>query len=115
MKDLEKTFILNTIFHWLREEDCIVFLFGSRAKKVALKSSDIDIGIFAHREIPAAAFVEIEEILNQETPMLKKIDLVDFSSVDQKVKKEALKEIEIWHVGKNCSDLLKTLKQASKN
>ncbi|MBI5299235.1 MAG: nucleotidyltransferase domain-containing protein [Deltaproteobacteria bacterium] len=105
-----KKVILNTIFQHLTPEDCIVFLFGSQATGEALETSDIDIGILCRDKISAKAFVEAEEVLNTDLPTLRKIDLVDFSSVDKKVRQEALKEIKIWHVGKNCRALSKNLK-----
>ena len=100
------------MFSRLNKENCIVFLFGSHAKGEALEGSDIDIGILYNRKVSARDFVEAQEALNTHLSTLRKIDLVDFSSVDKKVKQEALKEIQIWHVGKNCRELLKNLKPA---
>lgn len=105
-----KKAIFKILFERFQPEDCIVFLFGSQATGEAIEASDIDIGILCRDKISAKAFVETEEGLNNNLPTLKKIDLVDFSSVDKKVRQEALKEIKIWHVGKNCHALLKNLK-----
>lgn len=103
--------ILNIIFERLGKEECIVFLFGTHAQGNAVRSSDVDIGILSNHDIRPDDFVEIEEKLNNEVPFLRKIDLVDFSAVDQKVKEEATKEMIIWHIGRNCRGLLKSLRQ----
>lgn len=107
-----KPFILKTIFKRINKDDCIVFLFGSYAEGKQIRSSDIDIGILARNAVSPKDYIEVQEELNNNIPVLRQIDFVDFASVDKKVKKEAVKEIEIWHTGKNCHELLKTLKQA---
>jgi predicted nucleotidyltransferase len=105
----QKERILEIIFNRLGKDNCIVFLFGSYATGEKIKSSDIDIGILCAK--CTSRIAEVEEELN--SIILRKIDLVDFSSVSKKVREEALKEIKIWHVGKNCRGLLKNLKPAS--
>ncbi|MBI2092197.1 MAG: nucleotidyltransferase domain-containing protein [Deltaproteobacteria bacterium] len=105
----QKERILDIIFNRLGKDDCIVFLFGSYAAGEEIKNSDIDIGILCSKK--PGLLAEVEEELNSIT--LRKIDLVDFSSVSKKVKEEALKEIKIWHIGKNCRGLLKNLKPDS--
>lgn len=107
-----KQAILNIIFKRLNREECVVFLFGTYAEGSAIRSSDIDIGILSKHKISDKDFVEIQEELNNNVLTLRKIDFVDFASVNEDIKKEALKEIELWHTGKNCQGLLKNLKQA---
>ncbi len=106
-----KTQILDIIFGQVPKNDCVVFLFGSHATGDAIHSSDIDIGLLAKKSVPSRAFVEIQEQLNNDISTLQKIDIIDFSSVNEKIKTEALKEIKIWHEGKNCRGLLKNLKR----
>ena len=98
----EKVQILNAVFARISKDDCIVFLFGSHATGETVRGSDVDIGILSRSAISAKDFVEIEEDVNNNTAGLKKIDLVDFSTVSKKIRQEALKEIKIWHEGKNC-------------
>lgn len=115
MQEKHREAILHIILEKLGVEDCIIFLFGSQVDARGLTSSDIDIGILSYHEISAKDFVELENDLNTEIPLLGKIDLVDFATVSVKVRKEALKEIEVWHIGKKCRELWKNWKRASSN
>lgn len=105
-----KESIKEIIFRRLDKDDCIVFLFGTFATGNTVKGSDIDIGILSNKAIPASDFLEIQEKLNADVPTLRKIDFVDFANIDKTIRDEAIKEIEIWHTGKNCRELLKSLK-----
>jgi uncharacterized protein len=69
------------------------FIFGSQANLSELIRSDIDVGILADNEIPATHMVRISNAI-EDLPMLYKIDLVDFSQVDDKFKAVALKNVE---------------------
>jgi len=108
----QKDAILRIILQHLDPDDYIIFLFGTFAAGKTVRSSDIDIGILGRDKVPDKTFIEIQEELDTNVPTLRKIDLVDFSTVDEKVKDEALKEIKLWHSGKNCHALLKSLKLA---
>ena len=102
--------ILSIILRFVPKENYIVFLFGSYAQGNALQSSDIDVGIWGTQKIDDKVFLEITERIDNEVKTLRKIDLVDFFTLDEKVKKEAFQEIVIWHKGKNCNELLNNLK-----
>jgi len=71
-----------------------IFFFGSRVKGDNFPRADIDIGIEGPEEIPAGIKLEIEDEL-EELPTLYKFDLVDFKTVSDKFKKEALKNTEL--------------------
>lgn len=107
--------ILKIIFRHLSGEDCVVFLFGSFAQGESVRGSDIDIGIISSGPLSPGAFLALQEEIDTELPILRKVDLVDFNSVDRQVREEALKEIQIWHIGKKCGDLSKSLKLPRKN
>ena len=70
-----------------------VFLFGSRATNHAKPRSDFDVGIIGDRPLDSKLFSVIEDKLDN-LPVLYKIDLVDFSKVSERFKKEALKTVE---------------------
>ena len=106
-----KKLILSEIFRYIEKEDCIVFLFGSFAEGNPQRSSDIDVGILYNLSVSDKNFVEACEAVENVVPTLRHIELVDFNSVDKKIKAEAIKEMKIWHIGKNCRELLKNLKQ----
>lgn len=70
-----------------------VFFFGSRVKGNNFLSADIDIGIQGPQEIPVDIKMAIEEQIDN-LPTLYKFDIIDFKSVSDKFKKEALKHKE---------------------
>ena len=69
------------------------FIFGSQANKAFLSRSDIDVGIMADEAITPYQFFRIVADM-EELPMLYKIDLVDFNTVDSQFKLIALKNTE---------------------
>lgn len=70
-----------------------VFFFGSRVKGNNFNVSDIDIGIAGPEKISSEVKMGIEEEMD-ELPTLYTFDIVDFSSVSEDFKEEALKTIE---------------------
>ena len=73
-----------------------VFLFGSRAAGKASPHSDIDVGLYEKSPLSALVLSDIAEEL-EESIVPYKVDVVDFSKVDDNFKKIALKDIEIWN------------------
>ena len=67
-----------------------LFLFGSRAGQKSHEKSDIDLGILADEPITPKQMINIHEKL-EHIPTLLKIDCVDFSTVENEFKKNALK------------------------
>lgn len=74
--------------------DSTIFLFGSRTKKNHSKSSDIDIGVISEK-LDKKAIINIKENI-EESFVPFKVDIVDFSKVDENFKKEALRSIIQW-------------------
>ena len=70
-----------------------LFVFGSEASGVADRRSDIDIGILGPQPIPGAVMQHIREEL-ETLRTLRAFDVVDFSSVDESLKAEALAHAE---------------------
>ena len=91
MDQVTLAFIKKLVFTYLDRQKYRVFIFGSRASGSSRKFSDIDIGIEAKGEIPAATLVEIEEAFN-ESDLPYTIDLVDFSNVSHNFKSQAKKQ-----------------------
>ncbi len=84
-------------------EDSQYFLFGSRAKGINSKFSDIDIGVTSVRELDNK-IIEIKELI-EESFVPYDIDIIDFKNVSKKFKDEALKndyplELKIKQYGK---------------
>lgn len=92
LKKLKKE-ILNIVEKYLDLKLYKVFFFGSRVTGKSFPRSDIDIGILGPKPIPPEIKFQIEEEL-EKLPTLYKFDLVDFSQVPLRFKKEALKNIE---------------------
>jgi predicted nucleotidyltransferase len=91
----------SQIKQWLKQalEDNLrgvsyrAFIFGSQANKTDLSRSDIDVGILSENSISPVNFIKISNAID-DLPMLYKIDLVDFTNVDEKFKTVALKNVE---------------------
>ncbi|MBL7156495.1 MAG: nucleotidyltransferase domain-containing protein [Candidatus Pacebacteria bacterium] len=71
-----------------------IFFFGSRVKKDNFPRADIDIGIEGKQSIPYEIQLEVKKKIEEKIPTLYKFDVVDFSDVSEKFKKEAKKNIE---------------------
>lgn len=103
--------ILDIIFKFVNKEECAIFLFGSFVKGRVRHSSDIDIGIICNEKINPIIIERIREEINEKVWTLREIDIVDFGNISDKVfLNSALKEVEIWHIGKKLKINLESLK-----
>lgn len=91
-KKLKKE-IIEIVGKYLDLNHYRVFFFGSRVRGDNFPRADIDIGIEGSHQVPIQEKFEIEEEL-EKLPTLYKIDFVDFKTVSEDFKKEALKHIE---------------------
>ena len=73
-----------------------VLIFGSRASGQAEERSDIDIGVDSNTSIAYSTLSEIEEML-EKIPVLQKIDVVDFSEINERFRQVALRKIEVLY------------------
>jgi predicted nucleotidyltransferase len=84
----------------LKGEDLKIILFGSRARRDNIACSDVDIGIIPKGEFDKGEFDRRKLILLREgiedLNIPYKVDIVDFSSVSEVFRREALKGAEIW-------------------
>ncbi len=74
--------------------DSKIFLFGSRAVGEQSKSADIDIGVMSGK-LDRKMIFKIKEIIDESFVPFK-VDIVDFSKVDENFKKKALRKIVLW-------------------
>lgn len=112
LKKYIKDQILNILFNYFDKNRCMVFLFGSFVNGTAKHYSDIDIGILYDNKLLLGDILKIKRELNENIKTLRNIDLVDFnSSLDDKFKELALKEIVVWHYGKKLKTHLKNIKK----
>lgn len=70
-----------------------VFVFGSRATSRAGTRSDIDLGIDLGHPIEPEILIALREAFDS-LPILQRVDVVDFSSVDETFKAVALQKIK---------------------
>lgn len=86
--------LLNIISKHINLEKYDVFFFGSRVSGKGDERSDIDVGISGSESLSLDVISEIKEEI-EELPILYKIDVVDFTSAEEKFIKIAEKNIEI--------------------
>jgi predicted nucleotidyltransferase len=79
----------------LKDLDCKIFLFGSRANKENHRFSDMDIGILPGQDFNAKILIPLKEKLNDSVIPFK-ADVVNFNQVSDKFKKHALQNIVWW-------------------
>ncbi len=85
--------ILSIIGKYLDLQKHKIFFFGSRVEGRGDQRSDIDIGIEGPEEIPNAIAGKIREDIDN-LPILYKIEIVDFKSVESDFKEVALQHTE---------------------
>ena len=86
-----KSYVLET----LKDFDCKIFIYGSRARGNFQRFSDLDIGIISQNNARLPIY-DIQDYLNYESEIPFKIDMVDFSITDEKFKQHALQNIIWW-------------------
>lgn len=97
MSDNKIKMYLEKLFEVIIKEfpSAKIFLFGSRARNLNLKTVDIDIGIEESHKIDLIKLERVKEnIDNLNIPY--KVDLVDFKRVSKRFYKIAKKEIVQW-------------------
>ena len=87
--------IKDIVLQSIDPSEHLVFLFGSRARENCKKSSDVDIDIMGKKPIGKIYYKIVDKI--EESIVPYKVDIVDFSMVEEKFKKIAMKKIEVWN------------------
>jgi len=95
-KEKLKKELLAIVGKHLNLKDHRVFFYGSRVSGKSNDRSDIDVGIEGPKPIPPKILLSIIEEV-ESIPPLYKIEVVDFSQVDQKFKEVALQNIELFN------------------
>jgi len=90
-----KTQIAIIISKYLDLDKYKVFFFGSRVRQDNFPRADIDLGIDGPQSIAPEIKFNIEEEIDS-LPTLYQFDLVDFQTVSDKFRKEALKNVEYF-------------------
>jgi len=87
--------IKNIVLSNIDRSEHFVFLFGSRARGNKSRTADVDIGILGKKPIGKIYYKIIDEI--EESIVPYKVDVIDFSLADEKFKKIAMQNIEVWN------------------
>lgn len=88
--------------------DYSLFLFGSRAVRNHRRRSDVDIGVWGNTPLSPIIKFKIEDEIN-ESIVPYKVDIIDFSEVDDNFKKFAFEKINVWNQAINFPLLSKAL------
>lgn len=75
--------------------DSKIYLYGSRARGMSSKWSDIDLAIDAKEPIHFAKIGEANDVMS-ELNIPYKVDVVDFHSVTDEMRKEILRDRIVW-------------------
>ena len=87
--------VRQIVLDGLRNHAAKVYLFGSQAKGVARKTSDIDVAIWPEQSLPAGLLSDIRQDL-ENSDILFNVDLVDLSNVDDDFRQKVIKEGILW-------------------
>lgn len=73
-----------------------VKLFGSRAKGTHRNGSDVDLALFGDRSaLGHDLLLEISEVLNEETPLPYRFDLVDYAALENEALRDHIDRVGI--------------------
>ena len=75
-----------------------IILFGSRARDDHRENSDFDIAVRSATPIPSANWARLQVALEEEPITLYRVDLVDFSQLNEDYKKRILSEGKTLYV-----------------
>lgn len=88
--------VKNTTLTFLKDEDVQIVLFGSRAREDNNIYSDVDIGLIPKSKNFNKRKITLLRDKLEEINVPYKIELVDFSSVSARFKKEVFKKVIVW-------------------
>ena len=90
------SFVREYMLAELKNVDCKIFLFGSRAKNTNHRFSDIDVGIlFLDDEVHFEA-EHISDHINNESFVPVKVEIVDFEYTDPTFREKAMQNVIWW-------------------
>lgn len=79
----------------LKGQKIKVVLFGSRARKDYVASSDVDIGLIPYGAVNEGKITLLRDRIEQ-LNIPYKVEIVNLQDVSEDFKKEALKEVIVW-------------------
>lgn len=91
---MDKRLVLQEVVGIIRKylgNEYRIYLFGSWEKGDALETSDLDIGILGKEKVIWSIMTKISQEI-QNIPTLRKVDIVDLNTSDERFRKSALKD-----------------------
>ena len=92
MADFNLDEFKKIVFKHIDPKSARVFIFGSRAIGNNLKFSDIDLGILGSKPLPTKNYINLVQAF-EDSDIPYRTDVVDFTSVSDKFKEQALNKI----------------------
>lgn len=83
------------VVDFFKDKPVKVYLFGSRARKDARPTSDVDIAVEAIKKIDSSLLSQLKDIL-EESHIPYRVDVVDFNSANKTMQKSIKNEGVLW-------------------
>ncbi len=84
------------VLDYVRSYPIKVYLYGSHAKGIAHRTSDIDIALFSDTELPTGFIAGLRELV-EESSIPYQVDIVDLNQTDENFRNKVLTEGELWN------------------
>lgn len=84
------------ILNYVRSYPIKVYLYGSRAKGTAHKTSDVDIALLSDAKLPVGFIAKLKELI-EESSIPYHVDVVDLNQVGDNFRNQVLKEAKLWN------------------
>lgn len=88
--------VKTIVMDYLGNTGARVYLFGSWARGDEYYGSDIDVGVWYDRPLPAGRLSYLREALEESTVPYS-VDLVDLTRTDSAFRERVIKEARIWN------------------
>ncbi len=85
------------ILNYIADKPVQIFLYGSRARNTARKTSDVDIALLSKDKLPEGFITNLREIIEEST-IPYQVDIIDLNQVDDNFRQKILKEAKLWNV-----------------
>ena len=88
--------VKQIVLEYLGDTGAQIYLFGSWALGKEARGSDIDVGVWYEKPLPAGSLSHLRDALEEST-LPYSIDLVDLTRTDPFFREKVIKEAEVWN------------------
>lgn len=89
-------FLRKLVLDYVSAYPVKVYLYGSRAKGTARKTSDVDIALLSSTKLPTGFIAGLKELI-EESSIPYQVDIVDLNQVDDNFRSKVLTEAKLWN------------------